>query len=184
MSQRGVKMGADDRSRELQGHHNQGEQDASKGKYMPPASGGGIPIISDIGNILLETDRDRENDAAYKAGHTHTTEQSNPSCCYITSACLDAMHLPRDSLEMKAMKLLTREHILKTFAGKRDYVAYGRKAPAIVSAIRSREDSQRIWERVYETLRNITATITSGDYQQGHAQYKDLVLRLESEFAR
>ncbi len=105
------------------------------------------------------------------------------ACCYITTACLDAMDLPIDSLEMKAMKTLTKEHILKSFSGKRDYILYGRKAPNVVQAIRARSDSHEIWERVYETLREITSTVFSRDYGKAHQQYRDLVLGLESKYA-
>lgn len=106
------------------------------------------------------------------------------SCCYITTACLDAMGLPQDSLEMKAIKALTKEHILKSFQGKKDYILYGRKAPAIVQAIDARNDSCEIWKRVYSSLRNITNIVFSGNYQKGHQQYKDLVLGLENEFVK
>ena len=111
-------------------------------------------------------------------------ESSSDSCCYITSACLDDLGLPRSSLEMKAMKLLTKDHILKSFRGKRDYITYGRRAPIIVQKIRSRTDAQETWTRVYETLKQITATILSGRYKEGHQQYKSLVLELEDKFAK
>lgn len=99
--------------------------------------------------------------------------------CYITTACLDALSLPKDSLEMIAMKVLTKEHILKSFQGKKDYITYGRKAPVIVQAIESRDDSQDIWKRVYGALKNITSAVLSSDYERAHQQYKDLVLGLE-----
>lgn len=104
------------------------------------------------------------------------------SCCYVTTACLDALSLPRDSLELRAMKILTKNHILKTFRGKRDYVLYQRKGPRIVQAIESREDSQNIWRGIYDKLMNVTASILSRDYEKGHQQYKELILGLERQF--
>jgi len=124
-------------------------------------------------------------------GETISSTENSPdgtstpsSCCYITSACLDSMNIPMDCLEMKAMKTLTKDYILKSFSGKRDYVTYGKKEPKIVEAIRARPNSQRIWEEVYGKLREITSTIVSGDYQKGHSQYKELVLGLEAKFAK
>jgi len=117
-------------------------------------------------------------------GTSTNHSESSSGCCYITSACLDSMGLPRTSLEMKAMKLLTKDYILKSFQGKKDYILYGRKAPGIVEAIKARPDSRRIWEEVYGTLKEITSTIISGDYQKGHSQYKGLVLGLEAKFAK
>lgn len=104
------------------------------------------------------------------------------SCCYVTTACLDALGLSRDSLELRAMKTLTNNHILQSFSGKRDYVLYQRKGPAIVQAIESREDSQGIWKRVYESLRDVTTSVLSGNYERGHQSYKELILGLEKQF--
>jgi hypothetical protein len=126
-----------------------------------------------------------QDDNGYKsADDCGTGESSSDSCCYITSACLDSMGLPRNSLEMVAMKELTKNHILKSFRGKREYLLYGRKAPAIVQAIESRPDNKKTWSQVYETLREITSTIVSGRYEEGHQQYKSLVLRLEDQFVK
>ncbi len=106
------------------------------------------------------------------------------SCCYVTTACLDALGLPRDSLEMRAMKLLTKEHILKSFSGKRDYVWYGRNGPAIVRAIESRPDSKAIWKGVYEKLRDVTSSVLSKNYEGAHRLYKGLVFGLEEQFVK
>jgi hypothetical protein len=107
---------------------------------------------------------------------------SGGSCCYVTTACLDAMGLPRDSLELRAMKVLTNNHILRSFSGKRDYVTYQRKGPKIVQAIESREDAQSIWRSIYDQLKNVTASILSNNYEEGHQQYKELILGLEKQF--
>ncbi|HME86892.1 MAG TPA: hypothetical protein VKE88_00585, partial [Candidatus Nanoarchaeia archaeon] len=71
----------------------------------------------------------------------------------------------------------------QSFQGKRDYVTYGRKAPAIVQAIRARSDAPTIWQEVYGRLKEITTTI-SQSYAEGHKQYKELVLGLESQFLK
>ncbi|MBU3913383.1 MAG: hypothetical protein KKE50_04800 [Nanoarchaeota archaeon] len=128
------------------------------------------------------------NDSRYEGGDSgegsggSSGGDSGGSCCYVTTACLDALGLPRDSLEMRAMKTLTREHILKSFSGKRDYVLYGRKGPLIVQAIGAREDSQGIWKRIYEKLQDVTSSVLSSNYERGHQLYKELILGLEAQF--
>lgn len=112
------------------------------------------------------------------------TSESSTSCCFITSACLDSMGIPRDCPEMRAMKVLAKDYILKSFSGKRDFITYRRKAPKIVEAIRTRSDPWAIWEGVYGKLKGITVTIVSGDHQQGHRQYRNLVLSLEAKFVK
>ena len=83
---------------------------------------------------------------------------------------------------MRAMKELTKEHILKSFGGRRDYLLYGKKGPAVVKAIEARSDARSVWEGVYERLKNITSSILSKDYGLAHQKYRDLVLGLERDF--
>lgn len=171
---------------ELQESHNQGQTDASNGVNSPPYSSIGDQILDaltlGIGTPSRE-DQDKLREA-YQQGHENTDtqiEESN-SCCYIVGACLDDLGLPRNSLEMKAMKQLTKNHILKSFSGKRDYVRYGKIGPSIVTAIRARTNSKGIWEKVHQTLQGIAPQIYEGKYQEGYQQYKGLVLELESQF--
>jgi hypothetical protein len=128
--------------------------------------------------------RSRIPSSSGSGGSSRGCSSDSNGGCYITTACLDAMDLPRNSLEMQAMKILTKEHILKSFSGKVDYVRYGKKAPGIVQAIESREDAPVIWKGVYERLKEVTTNVLSGAYARAHEQYKDLVLGLEKQFAK
>ena len=152
--------------------------------------------VHDSNPFKGDSSTDRARDGGYKEGvkdryegrgsdndSSGSSSSDSGACCYITTACLDAMGLPIDSLEMRAMKTLTKEHILKSFSGKRDYILYGRKAPKVVEAIKTRSDSNEIWKVVYETLREITSTVLSMDYGKAHQQYRELVLGLESKYA-
>lgn len=112
------------------------------------------------------------------------SSSSGRSCCYLTTACLDAMGIPQEeSQELEAIKLVTKEHIMKSRQGKRDYILYRRKAPRIVSGIEARSDSKEIWGRVYERLRDITRTISDGDLERGYQSYKSLVIGLEGQLS-
>ncbi len=113
----------------------------------------------------------------------YTREEANMgSCCYITTACLDAMNIPQgESLELKAMKIMTKEHILKSMQGKRDYVRYNRKAPRIVSEIEARSDSKQIWGGIYERLQDMARFVFIGKYEEGYQSYKSLVNELDTQ---
>ena len=102
--------------------------------------------------------------------------------CHLTTACLKALNLPEDSLEFKAMKILTKEHILKSRQGKRDYILYNRNSPRIVNEIETRNDSQEIWRKVYEKLRNVARLVFNGNYEKGYQSYKSLVNELNEHF--
>lgn len=132
---------------------------------------------------------DSSKASAYDKGHSgkqfdsDSGSSDSSSCCHITTACLDAIGKPRNSLEMMAMGELAREYTLKSFKGKRDYVLYRRNAPALVKAISERSDAREIWGRVYEKLRRVTSTVLSKDYAKAQEQYRELVVGLESKYA-
>lgn len=117
-----------------------------------------------------------------KKGYTVYHKHGGGGGCYLTTACLEAMGIPQEeSQELEAIKLVTKEHVLRSREGKRDYILYHRKAPRIVSKIESRADSRKIWERVYERLRDITQTISNGELERGYQCYKSLVIELDSQ---
>ena len=113
--------------------------------------------------------------------HYTREEADMGSCCFITTACLRALGKPQDSLEFRAMKVLTKEHILKSMQGKRDYVRYGRQAPKIVQAIEARPDANEIWRGVYKTLGEVADFVLSGRREEGYQSYKQLVSELGSK---
>ena len=129
----------------------------------------------------------KSEESAYDKGRSGESLDDDKDCssssgCYITTACLDAMNLPRNSLEMRAMKELTRNHILRTFGGKRDYLSYQKKGPAVVQAIEARSNAREIWNGVYQRLKDVTSNTVSGNYETAHEKYRELVLGLEKEF--
>lgn len=167
--------------------HDQGQTDASNGVNHPPHDMGSR--ILDLILLSPKSETEYQQDIEdYNKGHDHTESQieesssTGDSCCYIVGACLDDLGLPRNSLEMKAMKQLAKNHILKSFSGRRDYIRYGKIGPSIVTAIRARTNSKGIWEKVHETLQGIAPQVYEGKYQEGYQRYKTLVLDLESRF--
>ena len=108
-------------------------------------------------------------------------ESGNADCCFITTACLEDLgYNPSETEEMRAMKIVTKNHVLKSRAGMRDYIKYGRIAPGIVAAIRGRGDTEQIWRRVYEKLKDVSIAVFEGDLDKGYQRYKALVNELTS----
>ena len=175
------------------------QEDANNKEY---AEGYGSGRSSDIVQRTISEspfglDRDSIYYKGYEAGvkdqHDHgyqsaddcgTGETPSDSCCYIVSACLDDLKLPRACLEMSAMKRLTKDHILKSFGGRRDYVRYGKIGPRIVSSIRASSNPQVIWRRIYDSLGQLVPTVEQGNLQEGYDRYKSLVISLEAQFAK
>ena len=161
--------------------HNQGEKDYSK-------CGGEADS-----NPLTEffhpsynppSERKKEYDSGWRNAERQHEYGSGSSgaCCFITTACLRALNLPEDSLELRAMKTLTKEHILASRRGKRDYILYGRIAPQVVETIESRNDSREIWKSVYGRLQGITQLVSDGAYEEGYRSYKSLVRDLRQAY--
>jgi len=170
-------------SREDREAYERGQADAEWERENPVADFIQEGIEAITGESFRGSDSEK---SAYDKGHSgkqlDDNDCSSSSGCYITTACLDAMNLPRNSLEMRAMKILTRKHILRSFSGRRDFLLYGRKAPVVVQAIEARSDAREIWNGVYERLKSVTENTVSGNYKTAHEEYRDLVLGLEREF--
>lgn len=144
--------------------------------------GGRIPHNSLKSDVDVDATLEPLTDEMKRLVKSKLPSDFDSKCCYITSACLEDLGLPLNSLEMKAMKILTRENILKSFKGKRDYISYGKKAPEIVKAIRSKPESKQIWKQVYQSLNDVTSAVAFGRYEEGYEQYKSLVVRLANQF--
>lgn len=134
----------------------------------------------------FETKKEEIYHKGYEYGVDHRdsddSSSSDDSCCYITTACLKSLGMPEDCLEFKAMKILTKEHILKSRQGKRDYVSYGRKSPAIVKRIEARTDAREIWTGVYEKLKDVAKLVFDKNYEGGYQSYRSLVIDLNERF--
>src|SRR3989338_2890279 len=85
-----------------------------------------VPILSEIEEALdlttykyKVTDTEEDDEAeGYGSSRTEANEDAfrelkkDDSCCYITTSCLNAMSIPQEqSLELKAMKIMTKKHI-------------------------------------------------------------------------
>jgi len=152
-----------------------------EGKFSCIGCGKKISIIG----LCWQCEKQQElMDSLSKRDDEESEKKSEDCSCYITSACLDELGLSRTAPEMQAMKVLTKEHILKSFSGIKDYVRYGKRAPQVVQAIRAKENAKEIWEQVYTSLRKVASSVNSGDLKEGYAKYKDLVLGLENRFVK
>jgi hypothetical protein len=64
---------SDDRGKDLQGHHNQGEKDAASGEHNPPHTY--IPLWDDIVYGTDFVDKMNEDNEAYNEGWSNTHNQ-------------------------------------------------------------------------------------------------------------
>lgn len=82
------------------------------------------------------------------------------------------------------MKEVTKNHILKSRQGQRDYIMYGKKGPMIVEKIEAQKDSIEIWRGIHERLKGVIQFAINGDREGSYRAYKTLVYDLEAQVAR
>lgn len=149
-------------------------------------------FLDDIAQSLSSGINFSDEEVCYNKGYDHgrndrgredSSDTSDKPCgCYITTACLEARGIPvKDSLEYRTIKDLTKNHILASFSGKRDYVKYNKIGPGIVEAVNARSDSQEIWGGVYSDLQNVSGLVLQGMYEAGHQAYKRMVGSLQEK---
>lgn len=139
--------------------------------------------ISDLAQGVSKGINFSKEDECYDKGYEYGIDHRDPSCCYLTTACLEAHNIiPHSSLEIKAMKTLVQEHILKSFGGKKDYIMYQRKAPSIVQKILARPEARDIWKQVYSQIRAVTEQASNGNFEQAYQSYKTMMLDLQNKY--
>ncbi len=160
--------------------HNKGERDYKKCDGLADSN----PLTELFHpSYTPPSGRKSEYDSGWRnAEKQHKYGSNSSACCFITTACLRALDLPEDSLELRAMKTLTKEHILTSRHGMRDYILYGRIAPQVVDAIEARSDSREIWKGVYNRLQGITQLVNDRSYEKGYECYKSLVSDLRQAY--
>lgn len=105
--------------------------------------------------------------------------------CFLTSACTEAKGLPDDCDELTTLRFFRDSYLKNRAGGVDDIKEYYEKAPAIVAAIRSHDDTYAIFGKIYEDLVfPCVEMIKNGQYEDTYKYYKGFVLNLEREFVK
>lgn len=106
-----------------------------------------------------------------------------PEYCYITTACVKAMNLPDDCLELKALRGLRDNYVLKLTEGKSLWRDYKATAPGIIMAIESRREPKKIYEMIFTNyIQPIAQLALDGKNKDALLQYKEMTDWLKKEF--
>ncbi|MFH1181550.1 MAG: CFI-box-CTERM domain-containing protein [Candidatus Woesearchaeota archaeon] len=107
---------------------------------------------------------------------------SDEDCC-LTTACVEAMGLPDNCLELTTLRGFRDNYVLKTPEGKAAVRIYYAVAPRVVKAINARADRKQIWKRVYADVQKAVTLINSGKLEEACKHYCDTgYLRLCAEY--
>ena len=111
-----------------------------------------------------------------------SSEDKPPSLCYLTTACVDAMGLPDDCLELGTLRWFRDRVLLPTKEGKRAVRQYYDEAPEIVQAVNRDAEAGGVWKSVYRDVATAVRMVLSGDYQGAFSHYREMAQRLRSDF--
>lgn len=103
--------------------------------------------------------------------------------CYITTACVKAMDLPDNCLELRALRELRDSYVLNLPGGKGLWEEYKATAPRIITAIDSREEPKKIYEMIFTNyIRPISQLALQGSNESALLQYQEMTTWLKKEF--
>lgn len=110
-------------------------------------------------------------------------DSGSSGACFLTSACTEAKGLPDDCDELTTLRRFRDSYLKNRDNGEADIKEYYEKAPIIVSAIKARENSQELFERIYEELvLPCVKMIKGGDHEGAYKTYKEYVIGLERQY--
>ncbi len=103
--------------------------------------------------------------------------------CYLTSACVEAMGLPDDCMELTTLRQFRDGWLTDQPGGKETIQTYYRVAPGIVEAIRAESDSKAEFQRIYdEMVCPCVKAIQEGRPQDAWELYEKMTRSLEETY--
>lgn len=113
----------------------------------------------------------------YKSG------SSSSGSCFLTSACVEAKGLPDDCHELTVLRNFRDGYLSSLPTGKEEIAEYYLVAPAIVEAIKQRDNAMAIFDGIYEQLvLPCVRHIEAGENEQAHTLYRNAVKELSLQF--
>lgn len=122
----------------------------------------------------------REYCGNYESGYSrcpHFKDNKSGSGCFLTTACVEHRGLADDCHELTAMRYMRDEWLAKQPGGQAEIDEYYVIAPRIVDRISMRDDSDEVWERLYqEYILPCVAAADAGEFEKAHEVYREMVL--------
>ena len=107
----------------------------------------------------------------------------NSSGCFLTSACTEARGLQDDCHELTVLRSFRNGYMRTLDGGKAEINEYYNIAPVIVKKIRNKDDSEKIFDRIYtELVLPCVNLVDAGMNKEAHELYHEYVEKLKSEY--
>ncbi len=125
------------------------------------------------------TPEESQRKAMEKWAEGKTESQSG---CYLTTACIEAMHYPDNCFELEVLRGFRDKILMPDPLGKRAVREYYRIAPEIVQSISEQNNAKEIWQGIYRDIRYAVSLILSGDFEGAFKHYQQMTLRLKRKY--
>lgn len=103
--------------------------------------------------------------------------------CYLTSACMVSKCLPDDCYELETLRTYRDTWLKSTEEGLSVIAEYYAIAPKIVEAIDKRDDSNKVYDMLYEKMvLPCVRFIEEKKYQETLELYRRMTLKLKEEY--
>ena len=146
----------------------------------------GVDRVERLGNTPKESEkRASESWDDKKDGGSSSSSSSGGSSkggCYLTTACVSAMNLSDNCLELSILRNFRDKVLILTSRGRNAVREYYRIAPEIVQAVNKRENSQNIWDAAYRDIRHAVSLVLSRDFEGAFKHYQEMSLRLKEKY--
>lgn len=161
------KSGMEEANKELkaynEGYYNvKGQKDGNKGEYKPP--------------------RDSDSKDAYDSGHSSSSDKGSGGC-FITTATLVSIGKPDNCDELNTFRNFRDNWLANQSDGQKLISEYYSIAPRIVEAINSQNDSNKIYNNIWnESLVHCFNFIKNKSNKEAKVVYCDIVAKLKQRF--
>lgn len=118
----------------------------------------------------------------YSKGSHSAHSKGGSGGCYLTTACVNAMNLPDNCLELSVLRNFRDKILMSQQSGREAVKEYYRIAPEIIEVVEEQDDAQMIWQATYRDIRHAISLVLSGDFEGAFRHYKQMSLRLKEKY--
>ena len=109
---------------------------------------------------------------------------SGSTGCFLTTACVEAKHLPDDCVELMTLRDFRDNWLKQQPGGEAEVLEYYQKAPLIVEKINQGEEPVNVWLGLYDDLvLPCVQMIQSGDMEGTHQKYRETMEHLLRKYS-
>jgi hypothetical protein len=137
---------------------------------------------SDYNKGYSEGQSDRWSGSSSDSGSSSSGGGSGGGC-YLTTACVNAMGLPDNCLELSVLRNFRDKVLLKTQQGKITVQEYYKIAPQIVLAVEALgTKAKSVWEGTYSDIRKAVSLVLAKDFNGAYSHYKNMTQDLMRKY--